>query len=927
MAEVQTITLADIRANPTLMEANIEPGDTYTVGQDDKLNIQRVHSKEGGMDLGVVVTEEVLKNQPELVEIGVEVGDRYLEDQDKFIKTGSGSAWEQYWYHFDETPGMLQNVGDILESWAPIGTFDLFTNDSVFGHKSPEESYGEGFGEADNKTQRQMILRARERKLLKDSDRMFTPDPDSLAAMAGKVTGGIADLTTLIPFVGPAAKGAALGAKALRYAANVGIGGGLGAGYSVTEDLAAGEDVDVTKALQTGALAAGGTGALLGLGKGISKLRERPVVLKDAMADETVSRFYNKTLDEYLGATATRMGTKSEPLLMRTRKYEFNTKINTNKYLDEAAPFIKSLSKMKGPVKNSLARHLSNQNFSAAENLMTKYGPPEMVAEFKPVVSRLKEVHKDLEFATGEKIGYVEKYFPRVLKKEGYDNLQKLWGKEKGNNLLSKALKEEASKKGFATVDHIPQYRKYEIANRLAQGFTTTGKSIANKNRKVDVVTEDMLPNYETPEKALQLYLRNSVNTIERGKYFGKHAKGKGYGGLNLKTTVKDVDGSIREMDVDESIGELIEKYASDLSNKDQIELMSLVQSRFKGGERSPRWLSGAVRDLGYMGTIANPVSAVTQLGDVANPAALKGFRNTIGAMFGTKDIKMINIGLVDSAEEFADQTLTANALRKLFKYSGFKAIDRLGKETAMTATYRKNIGLVKTPRGEKEFIDKWGKFYGDDIKKLVDDLKRGEITELVDFHAFNELSDIQPISLLENPQMYLDHPDSRILYALKTFTLKQYDIVRKNVVQEYAKGNKAKAIKQAFLIASYMMAANVGTGAIKDFLQGKDPELDDVIPSKSIWALLGVFGFNKYGIERYFLGGKPSEWGINTLMPATPIIDAVLGLSIDTAIKEDPNYEKYMRAVPLVGPLLYNWFGGGAKKYNERVEKERRER
>jgi len=29
------------------------------------------------------------------------------------------------------------------------------------------------------------------------------------------------------------------------------------------------------------------------------------------------------------------------------------------------------------------------------------------------------------------------------------------------------------------------------------------------------------------------------------------------------------------------------------------------------------------------------------------------------------------------------------------------------------------------------------------------------------------------------------------------------------------------------------------------------------------------------------------------------------------------------LRNVPLVGPLIYNWFGGGAEKYNERLAKE----
>jgi len=242
-----------------------------------------------------------------------------------------------------------------------------------------------------------------------------------------------------------------------------------------------------------------------------------------------------------------------------------------------------------------------------------------------------------------------------------------------------------------------------------------------------------------------------------------------------------------------------------------------------------------------------------------------------------------------------------------------------------MNAALKKNFDLVKTAKGEAEFIKKWGKFYGDDIKKLVDDLKANEVTESAKFHSFNELSDMQPISMLEMPQKYVDHPDGRILYALKTFTLKQYDVVRRNIVQEYAAGNKAKAIKQAVYLAGYLSAANVGTQTIKDIMLGRDPGIDD-IPDKSLWALLGVYGFNKYGADKYLKNGKLTDWAVNTIAPAAPIIDAITGLAAES-VKEDPNANRYLRAMPLIGPMLYNWFGGGAEKYNERVEKERRER
>jgi len=328
------------------------------------------------------------------------------------------------------------------------------------------------------------------------------------------------------------------------------------------------------------------------------------------------------------------------------------------------------------------------------------------------------------------------------------------------------------------------------------------------------------------------------------------------------------------------------------------------------------------LRDLGYMGTIANPISAITQLGDLGVSGALYGFRNTIASMFGAKNIKLVDLGLSDISKEVAEVRPTAKLLDKMFRASGFKAIDRLGKETAINASLRKNINMVKTAKGEAAFRKKWGKFYEGEIDALVADLKNKQISDIVKFHAFNELSDVQPITMLELPQGYNMYKNGRILYALKSFTLKQLDVVRRNVVQEYAKGSKTQAIKQAALLAGYLSTANVATQTVKDLLLGRDVEVDD-IPNNALWALLGVYGGNKYINDKYISKGQITDAAKDLIMPATPILDAVFEGGAELA-GEDPDIAKYTRSIPVVGPLVYNWFLGGAEKYNERLAKER---
>ena len=59
-----------------------------------------------------------------------------------------------------------------------------------------------------------------------------------------------------------------------------------------------------------------------------------------------------------------------------------------------------------------------------------------------------------------------------------------------------------------------------------------------------------------------------------------------------------------------------------------------MLKSRFIGGDQSPDAANAVLRDLGYLGTIANPISALTQLADLGNSMALNGFRNTLSSLF-----------------------------------------------------------------------------------------------------------------------------------------------------------------------------------------------------------------------------------------------------------------------------------------------------
>lgn len=946
MSEPYTLTLNDINSSENLRSMGALAGDTVVDG-----SLSRVFSsKEDSVATGYRLTEEDVLSSVNLQSMNAKAGDRVLDGA--LMRSEKDDAWTQFKYGMDKGGNLLSYGADILEAYLPMGQLTVDFNG--FNYESPNELYGEGYAEAEPAERREMLLRTKERALQEEYGQFFEEDEDSFAGAAGGFTKALADPTSLVP----------LGAGYKTMSAGAGA---LGLSFSVAEDIATTGEIDPVKAAITTLAAATLTPALTALGRGVAvkvaskgaekltdkaqavinkKIAEGASVdkpaqllldeginpakveaafkatgkqlripatatradkaIQEAIArDSSVSRLYSKSLDKYLGTLSTRVRNISEPVFGRLRKYEFNTHVKTQKVLTEVEPFLKGMSELAPAVKNRLAGYLYNGNTKAAEGLM-KASSPQMYESFVNQVKNTITRTGDELLESGHTFQKVDNYFPRLVK--DYDGLRASLGKaEQGK--ITKALKDYAAKKDVA-VSSLSSTERSEVIDLTLRGYNmdpSGNKPRFLKPRTMRTVPPEQLQYYASPEESLSMYLRGSVDDIEKRKFFGK--------------SVEESSGGIT--DPDKSVGTFIddELARGAIPAGKEADLTELLKSRFVGGAQSPNEVNSFLRNTGYMGTIANPISALTQLGDPAISAALKGFRNTISSMFGTKSVKLIDLGLenVLTKELGGDVSKTATALSKMLKGTGFATVDRLGKETYINASLKKATSLVKSKKGEQAFRKRQGKIYGDELEGLVTDLKAGNVTDNVKLYLFNELADIQPIALSEMPQWYLDSPNGRILYMLKSFTLKMYDVVRREIVKEWTQGNKGTAIKNAGLLSGYLTVANTGIQTSKDMLLGREVRPED-LPSKSLWSLLGVLGYNKYTSERYLERGDVLGAVYNTLTPAAPIISAIWTVGKELP-KDDPNLEPALKGIPVVGPMLYNWFGGGAEKYNERLD------
>ena len=317
-----------------------------------------------------------------------------------------------------------------------------------------------------------------------------------------------------------------------------------------------------------------------------------------------------------------------------------------------------------------------------------------------------------------------------------------------------------------------------------------------------------------------------------------------------------------------------------------------------------------SVRNLANAGLLGNIVSAATQIGDVAMPLYAQGFRSTLTALgrslSGRAKLTAADFGLADHiAEEFVGQTKTASFLNKMLRTAGFSAIDRFGKTTMLNAAHDK---LTRQAQSNSPALErKYSAAFGDEYAALVQDLRAGKLTNRVRLALFSELSDFQPISKLEVPQAYLDHPNGRIMYMLKTFMLKQMDVIRRDAYNEIKAGKVAKGLGNLTSYALLLGISGASTDVVKNWLMGRPISFNGSDIAENI---LRTFGWSQYSLSK--AKKEPLKTTAGMLMPPYQMMDQIL-----TA---DPKAVQY---IPLVGKLFYNWELGGREEAELRTARD----
>ena len=610
--------------------------------------------------------------------------------------------------------------------------------------------------------------------------------------------------------------------------------------------------------------------------------------------------------DEFLGVISTRLGNYSPVLKARIRKFDFDVHARTQQYSETVEPFLVGLRQLPKPARKSLNSRLINQDRDGALQVLQQLPDSKMktdlIDNFTKVSSLLKEVYGDLSNA-GLESGYLSNFFPRGVK--NYDKLLKALGSSKKSAIEKKILDVNTSRreKGLSPLSDA---EKEGIINQAIRGQSAIEKGALTpkilKNRVIDDVTDDLLEHYDDAHTALANYLQYAAHTVEKAKLLGKNINFDDLTSPNTNATIaKWVRSEWAEGNI--TAGEL-------------ADVTKLIATRFRGGDVTTNPSLAAMKNIFYMPTLGQPTSALTQLGDIGLAAYKNGVWNTLKALapgVGTK-INMKDIGLDSVAAEMASTGTTARMLNRVLRATGFKAMDGLGKRTVLSGAYSKHATQVSTLKGATKFAKENAHLFRnrDEVRDVIKALKEGRVTENVKFLLWNTLADMQPISLSEVPEKYLTNPNGRIFYMLKTFMIKQADIMRRDIIQEAEKGNYGKAGLNLGRFVALFTAANMSADSIKNFVTGRETTMSDLVVSNA----LKNFMMSDYLVSKVGKGDV-TEALYSLVAPPLGMLDDI----VEDIAKTGQQFESLQHA-PGVGRLAYYWFGGGIEKEANKAAK-----
>ena len=665
------------------------------------------------------------------------------------------------------------------------------------------------------------------------------------------------------------------------------------------------------------------------------------------------------------------------------RDHEMHINKKRKEYKDGVEPFVAGMERAIkgntiGRIKNkedwkkfrvALRNAEEESSREVLSDLMKKYNPEVLaynkkrykrnegaVQSYNRMNATLESVYGYARKEGGLDVGYRAHYFPSALKDYSHFKSEMIesgiWKKRDFDEIDKEIEAFEEKWKSPPSPEE-----QSEIATRVLKRMPKGQGGINpshSKHRKLELIDERIIDAYVDPSEVMSSYIDKMVTATERRKFLGlnqpkKHvdqqylSKQQGQHASRIGQDLEEaghipegaVDRVVRPYDDDlglnanyeDSIGAYVmkqrEKGAWNVTDKQASEIAKVINARFdaKGSSKAV----GLYKNFTYLSLLGNFGAAITQLGDLAYSIHFNGLGNTFRAAFDKKDW-YTHMGL-DSSD--IDLVSSRDGLSKTLNYvlnaTQFKRLDKFGKNTVMRSTFIRMSREAKS--NPDKLLGELKPMYGSEVSnKIRNDLISGNLSDDVESVIWSKFLDLQPAALSEMPLHYAK--GNRLLYTLKTFTLKQFDVFRESTnghignAHALAKeGNYAAAAKEAGIgvkglasLAAWFAVMNGGTSIIKDTMYGREIDYDDLLIDQ-LYRTAGASRYLSYQARRE----GPAKATLEFLMPATTAFDRAYKDLKSLSQLESPS--AMMQGMP--GGDFYYWHeGGGREKTRKEIAK-----
>jgi len=668
--------------------------------------------------------------------------------------------------------------------------------------------------------------------------------------------------------------------------------------------------------------------------------------------------------DKSMGSISTRLKNVSPLLSSKIRLLDFNTSQKIVKALREAKPLLEATKNMSKEDKFVWDLARKNADEGKINQIATKYGISQNVETLRKTLNNIRKEALDV----GYDVGFLDEYWPRIIKDQ--EGFLKATQEISERPVFTEAIKDKAKSLGI-TVEAFerdyPEVKADIISNLILGRNLGIGGPGNIHNRVFDTIPREFEQYYMDSDAALMQYIYSMTKKIEARKFFGKVPKhimdlktskknkqtdlikfqelGKANGNANiyqdridsLNEDIALIDEKLEaykyKHDYTENIGTYIDdlRMAGELHKKDEKMVRDILDARFhEYGTHGPL---NAYKNLAYIDTMGSPLSAITQIGDLAWAMYVgkvwtpQGFsdtiKNTINAVFNKSKITKEDLGIERIAQEFADGSTLSNAVSWVFDKVGLTKIDSIGKEVLINNTLDQYKKQIQSIDGRAKLLKEIKPIFGPQSESVIQDLLSDKSSDNVKMLLYSRLLDFQPVALSEMPEYYLKGGNGRVFYMLKTYTLKQFDVFRKEVWHNLRDGDanqKLEGIKNLTKLMALLTLSNAAADEIKDFLMGKEQKFSDHV-IENFLTLGGASKYMRMQITREGIGSTL----VGQILPPFKFVDSI-GKDIGQSYKDYVSGDtmnlidaRTLESIPVAGKLAY-WHWGRGSEYKESI-------